>query len=48
MLYTKYAFLEDLLKKAIDFDKIDMKSFTRDNFEDVFDCSDLDDGWDYS
>lgn len=47
MLYTKYAFLEDLLKKAINFDKIDMETFNRDNFEDVFDCSDLDDGWDY-
>ena len=47
MLYTKYAFLEDLLKKAINFDKIDIKTFTKDNFEDVFDCSDLDDGWDY-
>lgn len=47
MLYTKYAFLEDLLKKAINFDKIDMRTFNRDNFEDVFDCSDLDDGWDY-
>lgn len=47
MLYTKYAFLEDVLKKAINFDKIDLDTFNRDNFEDVFDCSDLDEGWNY-